>query len=180
MTPSISHRESRPASFTTVAASSARRAVVPGSFDPVTCGHLDIIERVARLVDEVTVAILHNPDKNTAFTVAERLAFLAEQTQAWPNVSVAAFTDTLLVDVCTDLQATMVVKGVRGGADVEYEMPMASMNRHLSGIETLFLPANPALAHISSSLVKEISRYGADVTAMVPDPVRDALAARRQ
>jgi len=159
-----------------------RRAVVPGSYDPVTNGHVDVIARAAVLYDEVVVAILHNPAKEGTFTVAERIGFLEDVVAGLPtgadNVRVEAFAGRLLVDVCRDLEAQVVVKGLRGGTDFAYEVPMALMNRHLNGLETLFLPGDPSLEHVSSSLVKEVVRYGGDVRGLVPDTVLDALLAR--
>lgn len=157
---------------------SIRRAVCPGSFDPVTLGHVDIIERAAGLVDELVVAVLHNPAKAGTFAVEERVGFLVDATAALPNVVVAAFGGRLVVDVCRELEAPMMVKGLRGAADYEYELPMAQMNRHLTGVETLFLPADPRFTHVSSSLVKEVARFGGDVTGLVPEPVLEALRAR--
>ena len=159
-----------------------RRAVVPGSYDPVTNGHVDVIARAAVLYDEVVVAILHNPAKEGTFAVAERIGFLEDVVAGLPtgadNVRVEAFAGRLLVDVCRDLEAQVVVKGLRGGTDFAYEVPMALMNRHLNGLETLFLPGDPSLEHVSSSLVKEVVRYGGDVRGLVPDTVLDALLAR--
>lgn len=172
-----------------------RRAVCPGSYDPVTHGHLDVIARAAAIHDEVVVAVLHNPAKAGTFSVPERIAFIergvAERlgpgagagaadngTGAAGTVRVEAFAGTLLVDVCRDLDASVIVKGLRGSTDFEYELPMALMNRHLTGVETLFLPGDPAFEHVSSSLVKEVARWGGDVTGLVPDEVRDALVAR--
>ena len=157
-----------------------RRAVCPGSYDPVTAGHLDVVERAAALHDEVVVAVLHNPAKAGTFDVEERIGFVerALAARGVGNVRVEAFARRLLVDVCRELDADVVVKGVRGPADVTYEWPMALMNRHLTGVETLFLPGNPAFEHVSSSLVKEVARWGGDVTGLVPDEVRDALVAR--
>ncbi|CCH69856.1 phosphopantetheine adenylyltransferase [Phycicoccus elongatus Lp2] len=159
-----------------------RRAVVPGSYDPVTNGHVDVIARAAVLYDEVVVAILHNPAKEGTFAVAERIGFLEDVVAGLPtgadNVRVEAFAGRLLVDVCRDLEAQVVVKGLRGGTDFAYEVPMALMNRHLTGLETLFLPGDPSLEHVSSSLVKEVVRYGGDVRGLVPDTVLGALLAR--
>ena len=120
-----------------------RRAVCPGSYDPVTAGHLDVILRAAALYDEVVVAVLHNPAKAGTFTVEERVAFLensiaGQGTDA--TVRVEVFSGRLLVDVCRDVDADMVVKGLRSEADFGYELPMAQMNRHLTGVETLFMP----------------------------------------
>ena len=157
-----------------------RRAVCPGSYDPVTAGHLDVIERAAALHDEVVVVVLHNPAKAGTFTVQERIGFVqrALADHGVEGVRVEAFGERLLVDVCRELGADVVVKGVRGPADATYEWPMALMNRHLSGVETLFLPGDPVFEHVSSSLVKEVARWGGDVTGLVPDEVRDALVAR--
>lgn len=158
-----------------------RRAVCPGSYDPVTHGHLDVVARAAALYDEVVVAVLHNPAKQGTFTVEERLAFVeaaVADAGMSDQVRVLSFADTLLVDVCRDVGADVVVKGFRSGTDVAYELPMALMNRHLSGVETVFLPGEPSLEHVSSSLVKEVVRYGGDVSGLVPDDVRDALVTR--
>lgn len=155
-----------------------RRCVCPGSYDPVTNGHVDIIERARRLYDEVVVAIVHNPAKQGAFTVEERTVLIEEATAHLSGVSVQTFADTLVVDVCTQVGADAMLKGLRGEADFAYELPMANMNRHLTGIETVFLVADPSLTHVSSSLVKEVVRYGGDVTGLVPDGVASALAAR--
>ena len=156
-------------------ASDARRAVCPGSYDPVTNGHVDVVTRAATLFDEVVVAVLYNPAKQGAFPVEERVSLLEESLAAVGNLRVEAFADRLLVDVCHDVGATAIVKGLRGGTDFAYELPMALMNKHLTGIETVFLPGDPRFEHVSSSLVKEVARYGGDVTGLVPDPVLDAL-----
>ena len=158
-----------------------RRAVCPGSYDPVTNGHLDVFARAAALHDEVVVAVLHNPAKAGVFTVEERVAFIEKSLAARDlagAVRVEAFSGRLLVDVCRDLEADVLLKGVRGSTDYSYEIPMALMNRHLTGIETVFLPGAPEFQHVSSSLVKEVARYGGDVSGLVPDEVRDALVAR--
>ncbi|WP_035906080.1 pantetheine-phosphate adenylyltransferase [Knoellia subterranea] len=157
-----------------------RRAVCPGSFDPVTAGHVDIFVRAAALYDEVVVAILHNPAKVGTFTVEERIGFIE---RALPEaiascVRVEAFAGRLLVDVCREVGAEVLLKGLRGETDYAYEVPMALMNRHLSGVETVFLPGAPQFEHVSSSLVKEVARFGGDVSGLVPDEVRDALLAR--
>jgi pantetheine-phosphate adenylyltransferase len=160
-----------------------RRCVCPGSYDPVTNGHLDIIERAAQLFDEVVVAVLHNPAKGGTFVVAERLELLrvalAERGAAQGRVRVQAFGGRLLVDVCREVGAVAVVKGLRGTGDLGYELPMALMNRHLTGVETVFLAADPSLEHVSSSLVKEVAAYGGDVTGLVPDQVLRRLTELR-
>jgi pantetheine-phosphate adenylyltransferase len=159
-------------------ASDLRRAVCPGSYDPVTNGHVDVVSRAATLFDEVVVAVLYNPAKEGAFPVDERVRLLEESLAGTPNVRVEAFADRLLVDVCRDLGATAIVKGLRGGTDFAYELPMALMNKHLTGIETVFLPGDPRFEHVSSSLVKEVVRYGGDVAGLVPDGVLAALRRR--
>jgi pantetheine-phosphate adenylyltransferase len=152
--------------------------VCPGSYDPVTLGHADVIRRAAALYDEVVVAVLHNPAKRGTFSPDERRDLILDGCGDLDNVRVELFADRLLVDVCRELEATAIVKGLRGGTDFAYELPMALMNRHLTGIETVFLPGDPSLEHISSSLVKEVARYGGDTTGLVSDRVRDALLTR--
>lgn len=157
-----------------------RRCICPGSYDPVTNGHLDVIVRAAALYDEVVVAVLHNPDKPGRFPVQQRLdlirAALPEELTA--RLRVQEFHGRLLVDVATEVGADAIVKGLRGGTDFAYELPMALMNRHLTGVETVFLPGDPALEHVSSSLVSQVATYGGDVSGLVPDGVRDAFTAR--
>lgn len=158
-----------------------RRALCPGSYDPVTLGHVDVLVRAARLYDEVVVAVLHNPAKQGTFRVEERIGFIERSLPAdvRARVRVEAFAGRLLVDVCRDVGADAIVKGLRSATDFAYELPMALMNRHLTGVETVFLPGAPELEHVSSSLVKEVSRFGGDVSGLVPDEVRDALVALR-
>ncbi|QGN59439.1 pantetheine-phosphate adenylyltransferase [Nostocoides sp. HKS02] len=150
----------------------------PGSYDPVTLGHADVIRRAAALYDEVVVAVLHNPAKHGTFTPDERRDLILDGCGDLANVRVELFADRLLVDVCRDVEASAIVKGLRGGTDFAYELPMALMNRHLTGVETVFLPGDPRFEHISSSLVKEVARYGGDTSGLVSDRVRDALAER--
>jgi pantetheine-phosphate adenylyltransferase len=152
--------------------------VCPGSYDPVTLGHVDVIRRAAALYDEVVVAVMHNPAKQGTFSADERRDLILDGCADLDNVRVELFADKLLVDVGREVEATAIVKGLRGSTDFAYELPMALMNRHLTGIETVFLPGDPSLEHISSSLVKEVARYGGDVTGLVSDRVRDALLAR--
>ena len=159
-----------------------RRCVCPGSFDPVTAEHLDVIARAAALFDEVVVAVVTNPAKAPAFDVAERVVMLGEAVAGLPGaergrVRVEAAPRGLLTDYCRQVGAAAVVKGVRGPADVDHEAPMAAMNRHLSGLETVLLPADPRWAHVSSSLVKEVAGLGGDVRGLVPDGVLAHLAA---
>lgn len=160
------------------ASSHVSRCVCPGSFDPLTMGHLDVIERCARLFDEVVVAVLHNPDKAGTFSADERVELIEASTAHLPGVRAAAFANRLLVDVCTELGAPVVVKGLRGETDFSYELPMATMNRSLSGLETMFLPGNPGMDHLSSSLIKQVATLGGDVSAMVPEPVVQPLLQR--
>ena len=128
--------------------------------------------------DEVVVAVLHNPAKQGTFTVDERVAFIEAQVGDLGNVRVAPFANRLVVDVCAELDAQVLLKGLRGETDFSYEWPMGLMNRHLTGVETLFIPGDPRHEHVSSSLVKEVARFGGDVTGLVSDEVRDALVER--
>jgi pantetheine-phosphate adenylyltransferase len=153
------------------------RAVCPGSFDPVTNGHLDIIGRSASLFDEVIVAVLINESKTGLFTVDERMALLRETTTAYRNVRVESFRG-LLVDFCRERGAGIVVKGMRAVSDFDYELQMAQMNIGLAGVETLFMPANPLYSYLSSSLVKDVAKWGGDVSGHVPEPVQAILVAR--
>ncbi|SDY55319.1 Phosphopantetheine adenylyltransferase [Micromonospora pattaloongensis] len=154
-----------------------RRAVCPGSFDPVTNGHLDIIGRSSRLFDEVIVGVLINQSKSGLFSVDERIAMLREVTASYRNVRVAAFRG-LLVDFCRAQDAPVVVKGLRAVSDFDYELQMAQMNIGLAGVETLFMPTNPLYSFLSSSLVKEVAKWGGDVSAHLPDVVHQRLRER--
>jgi pantetheine-phosphate adenylyltransferase len=154
-----------------------RRAVCPGSFDPVTNGHLDIVGRSSRLFDEVIVAVLVNQSKTGLFTVDERIAMLREVTSTYPNVRVESF-EGLLVDFCRAQDAAVVVKGLRAVSDFDYELKMAQMNIGLAGVETLFMPTNPLYSFLSSSLVKEVAKWGGDVSTYVPDSVGRLIAER--
>ena len=149
----------------------------PGSFDPVTNGHVDVITRAAALHDELVVAVLVNPGKAGLLAVEERIALLREVLADLPTVTVDSFSG-LLVDYCRAHDVPVVVKGLRGVGDFEYELQMAQMNRELAGVETLFLPTAPHLGHLSSSLVKQIARFGGDVSSLVPPPVHARLVAR--
>ena len=153
------------------------RAVCPGSFDPVTNGHLDIIRRSAAIFDELVVATGTNPSKSRLFDPEERMEMLREVCADLPNVTVMGFSG-LIVDFCREIDAQAIVKGLRGGNDYEYELPMAQMNVHLTGVETVFVPANAALGYVSSSLVKEVASLGGDVSALVPASVHARLRAR--
>ena len=154
-----------------------QRVVCPGSFDPVTNGHVDIIGRAAGLYDEVVVAVLINPTKQGLFTVDERVEMLREVTSGYANVRVERFHG-LLVDFCAENGITAVIKGLRAVSDFEYEMQMAQMNYRLAKVETLFMTTNPLYSILRSSLVKEIAKYGGDVGGLVPEPVLARLRAR--
>ena len=151
-----------------------RRAVCPGSFDPVTNGHVDVITRAAGLYDELVVAVLVNPGKAGLFSVDERMDLLREAVADLPNVVVDSFQG-LLVDYCKTHEIPVIVKGLRAVSDFEYELQMAQMNRELAGIETLFVPTAPQVGHLSSSLVKQIAKFGGDVSRLVPKAVNDRL-----
>jgi pantetheine-phosphate adenylyltransferase len=153
-------------------------AVCPGSFDPVTNGHIDIVRRALALFDEVVVAVLGNPAKQGLFTVEERVELLRASLDGVERVRVEAVGGGLLVDYGRRVGASAIVKGLRSGNDFAYELPMALMNRHLSGLETMFLPGDPAFEHVSSSLVKEVASHGGDVTGLVPDVVLAGLRAK--
>ena len=154
-----------------------RRAVCPGSFDPVTLGHLDIVERASAIYDEVTVAVLVNKKKSSLFTVEERMDLLRQVTAAHGNVRVDSFHG-LLVDYCRTKQIPVIVKGLRAISDFDYELQMAQMNHGLAGVETLFMTTNPLYSFLSSSLVKEVATYGGDVSGLVPPLVHASLTER--
>jgi pantetheine-phosphate adenylyltransferase len=152
-----------------------RIAVYPGTFDPVTFGHLDLVERGRKHVDRLIIAILRNEDKQTLFTVAERTAFLRDAVAPWSNVIVDDF-DGLLVDYAKRTQATLILRGLRAVSDFEYELQMAMMNRRLApDLETAFLMPNEAFSYVSSRLVREVARLGGDVSGLVPATVAKAL-----
>jgi pantetheine-phosphate adenylyltransferase len=153
------------------------RVVCPGSFDPVTNGHLDIIGRAAGLYDEVIVAVGVNVSKNRLFTEDERVEMLREVTSHYPNVRIERL-EGLLVNFCSERGIAAAVKGLRAVSDFEYEMQMAQMNYRLAKIETLFMTTNPLYSFLSSSLVKEIAKYGGDVSGLVPETVLDRLRER--
>ncbi len=152
-------------------------AVCPGSFDPPTLGHLDIIGRARRLFSTVTVAVLVNPVKTGLFDVEERLDLLRATTARWDNVTVDSF-EGLLVDYCRRRGVDAIVKGLRAVSDFDYELQMAQMNSGLAGVDTLFIPTSPEHSFLSSSLVKQVARYGGDVSALLPPEVDSALRAR--
>jgi pantetheine-phosphate adenylyltransferase len=153
------------------------RAVCPGSFDPPTNGHLDVISRTAALFDEVVVAVLVNKSKKGMFTVDERMAMLAEVAAPYPNVRVDSFHG-LLVDYCRAHEIQAIVKGLRVVTDFEYELQMAQMNQRLSGVDTLFMSTSPEYGFVSSSLVKEVATFGGDVGHLLPGTVHRQLLDR--
>ena len=153
-----------------------KRAVCPGSFDPITYGHLDIIERASAHFDQVVVAVLENRTKASLFTVAERIEMIRETTSKFPNVIVDSWSG-LLVDYCKTNSVQAIVKGLRAVTDFDYELQMAQVNLQ-SGIETMFMATAPAHSFLSSSLVKELAHYGGDVSSMVPKNVNAVLKAQ--
>jgi pantetheine-phosphate adenylyltransferase len=149
-------------------------AVCPGTFDPVTNGHLDIIGRTSQAFDSVIVGVLENPAKQPLFAVGQRVSMLEEACSGLANVVVSAFSG-LLVDFARERGPAVIVKGLRAVSDYEAEIQMAQMNHRLGGVETLFMPTNPKWSFLSSSLVKEVSRFGGDVEGLVPDHVKTQL-----
>jgi len=156
-------------------------AVCPGSFDPITLGHLDVVLRARALFDEVVVGVAHNSSKQELLPAARRVELARRAFEGVDGVRVELVSG-LLTDFCLDVGAVVVVKGLRGGADFDHEQPMALMNRHLSGLETVFVVGSPAFAHIASSLVKDVARHGGRIADLVPDGVeavvREALGLR--
>lgn len=154
-----------------------RIAVVPGSFDPVTLGHIDIIGRAALLFDRLHVVVTHNPGKSALLGVDERVRLIRQSLRdtGVTGVEVDSWSEGLLVDYCRRVGATVLVKGLRSSADAAYETPMALVNRDLAGVETLFLVAQPATSHVSSSLVRQVASLGGDVAPYVPAAVAAAL-----
>jgi pantetheine-phosphate adenylyltransferase len=155
------------------------RAVCPGSFDPVTNGHLDIISRAAGLFDDVMVGVLVNEAKQGLFSVGERVELISGAIDALGlgNVSVVSFKG-LLVDFCRDNEVTAIVKGLRAVSDFDFELQMAQMNKSLAAVDTVFIPTSPEWSFLASSLVKEVARFGGDITGFVPPTVADRLRDR--
>ncbi|ROQ41438.1 phosphopantetheine adenylyltransferase [Frondihabitans sp. PhB188] len=154
-------------------------AVVPGSFDPVTLGHLDVIVRAAGLFDELHVLVVHNPDKAALIPIEKRVEFISDAVAAAgapDKVTVTSWSEGLLVDYCVRVGAKVLVKGIRSQVDVAYETPMAIMNRSLAGVETVFLLPDPAHALVSSSLVRQVAALGGDISPYVPADVAAYLA----
>ena len=154
-----------------------KRAVCPGSFDPITFGHLDIIKRASAQFDHVVVAVLENRTKSSLFTVAERIEMISQTTAHLPNVSVDSWSG-LLAEYCKTNSITSIVKGLRAVTDFDYELQMAQLNLQASGVETMLMATAPAHSFLSSSLVKELAHYGGDVSTMVPPNVDTALKLR--
>jgi pantetheine-phosphate adenylyltransferase len=152
-------------------------ALCPGMFDPVTNGHLDIVNRAAALFDRVVVAVVENPTKEPLFATGDRVAMLEEAVAGIEGVEVSSFGG-LLVDYARDRGVNVIVKGLRAVSDFDYELQMAQMNRHLSEIETYFVPTSPKWSYLSSSLVKQVAGFGGDVSGMVPDHVARRLKER--
>ena len=155
-----------------------RIAVVPGSFDPITLGHLDVIDRAAGLFDEIHVLVVHNPGKTALLPVAQRVSLIEKSIKdagLSGDIRVTSWSVGLLVDYCTGVGASVLVKGVRSQVDVAYETPMAIVNRNLAGVETVFLLPDPAHAHVSSSLVRQVAALGGDVSPYVPKAVAEYL-----
>ena len=149
-------------------------ALCPGTFDPVTNGHVDIVRRAAGLFDRVVMAVIENPAKTPVFEVTERVEMVREAVADLANVEVDSFTG-LLVDYARSKGASVIVKGLRAVSDFDYELQMAQMNRHLAEIETVFVPTSAKWSYLSSSLVKEVARFGGDVSSLVPDHVLGRL-----
>lgn len=151
--------------------------VCPGSFDPVTLGHLDIFRRAAELFDDVIVCVVANPNKQGTFTIDERKVLIEQVCADVPGIRVDSFYG-LLVDYCRDQGATAVIKGLRDSTDYDYELPMAHMNRSIAEVDTVFLPTRSDLSFVSSSLCREVTKLGGDVSHLLPGPVADALRER--
>ena len=155
-----------------------KRAIYPGSLDPITFGHLDIIRRSADIVDELVVGVLHNSAKNSLFSLEERVSMIEEMTQDLPNVSVASF-DGLLVDYMKEIEATIIIRGLRAVTDFEYELQIAQSN-HVQNpkVETIFLTTSLQYSYLSSTIVKEFASYGGDISKFVPEQFIDKIYAK--
>ena len=154
-----------------------KRVVCPGSFDPITFGHLDIVERASSIFDEVVIAVMVNKTKQTLFTVEERMEMTKEVTKKFPNVKVDSWSG-LLVDYCKKNDISIIVKGLRAVTDFDYELQMSQINLQLQGVETLFISTAPAHSFLSSSLVKEIASHGGDVSSYIPAELLERLKDR--
>ncbi|CAB4872200.1 MAG: pantetheine-phosphate adenylyltransferase [Actinobacteria bacterium] len=154
-----------------------KRAVCPGSFDPITFGHLDIIKRASAHFDHVVIAVLENRTKSSLFSVPERIEMIRECVKDLPNVSVDSWSG-LLVDYCKSNDITTIVKGLRAVTDFDYELQMAQLNLQASGVETMLMATAPTYSFLSSSIVKELAHYGGDVSSMIPANVNTAIKLR--
>jgi pantetheine-phosphate adenylyltransferase len=158
----------------------SRIAVVPGSFDPVTLGHIDVIGRAAGIFDEIHVLVVHNPGKTALLPIAQRVNLIEQSIRdagLQGNIKVTSWSVGLLVDYCVEVEASVIVEGIRSQVDVAYETPMAIVNRNLAGVETVFLLPSPENAHVSSSLVRQVAGLGGDVSPYVPPAVAAYLQA---
>lgn len=158
----------------------SKLAVYPGSFDPFTLGHLDVAKRAAELFDEVQIVVVHNPSKTPAFELGDRAAILIDalQDEGLSNVTVRQLPSGLLTDYCSSVGANVIVKGLRNGSDVSSELPQAFVNRDLGKIETVFLPSDPALSFISSTLVRQVAELGGDISSYVPKSIAEIYGRR--
>ncbi|BDH56783.1 phosphopantetheine adenylyltransferase [Tsukamurella sp. PLM1] len=151
--------------------------MLPGSFDPMTNGHLDIFRRAAKIFDELVITVVVNPNKQGMFSIDERIALIEENVADLPGVTVDRWTG-LLVEYAKEQGVACILKGLRNSTDFDYELPMAGMNMHLTGVETAFLTTAPQYSYVSSSLVKEVAKLGGDVSALLPPNVQAALSAK--
>ena len=152
-----------------------KRAIYPGSFDPLTLGHLDMIERSAKIVDELVIGVLNNSAKNSLFSLDERVSMIKEMTESMPNVTVASF-DGLLVDYMKEINATIIVRGLRAVTDFEYELQMAQTNRVLApDVDTVFLTTSLEYAYLSSTIMKEVANFGGDLSKFAPSEITEAV-----
>jgi pantetheine-phosphate adenylyltransferase len=158
----------------------SKLAVYPGSFDPFTLGHLDVAKRAAELFDEVQIVVVHNPSKTPAFELGDRAAILIDalQDEGLRNVTVRQLPSGLLTEYCSSVGANVIVKGLRNGSDVSSELPQAFVNRDLGKIETVFLPSDPALSFISSTLVRQVAELGGDISSYVPKSIAEIYGRR--
>ena len=152
-------------------------ACFPGSFDPMTMGHVDIAERACAQFDEVTLLVTHNPNKKGMFAVDERIDLIRQSTSHLENLRIDSWS-ALLVDYTTEHGITALVKGLRSSLDYEYELPMAQMNQRLTGVETFFLLTDPEYGYVSSTICKEVAKYGGDVNGLLPENVAEAVLAK--
>ena len=153
------------------------KAIIPGSFDPITRGHLDVVERAHKVFAQVLVAVGRNSTKNHLFDVEERVALACDAVAGWEGVEVGVI-EGLLVDYAKARGCTVIVKGLRFAGDFDYELQMANLNHHVSGLETVFLPAEGPYATVSSSMMREVASFGGDISAFVTPAVNEAIVRR--